>query len=174
MVLLSLLAYALRVFGYSCLQTHTVWALLALEPLHGITYALSWTAAVDKVKAEVPAARQTSGMLLLNSAMWCAGRTAGSLLGGSFLQHGRAFGHSGGRALYLVAACASAGLIAAHVVITLLLRAAGQQPLLASPPTAAAAAGLEPLVAGGVQGGGRGGRLRGRGHEIVIESDTTQ
>ena len=51
MVLLSLLAYALRVFGYSCLQTHTVWALLALEPLHGITYALSWTAAVDKVGA---------------------------------------------------------------------------------------------------------------------------
>ena len=51
MVLLSLLAYALRVFGYSCLQPHTVWALLALEPLHGITYALSWTAAVDKVGA---------------------------------------------------------------------------------------------------------------------------
>ena len=100
----------------------------------------------------MPAAWQTSGMLLLNSAMWCAGRTAGSLLGGSFLQHGRAFGHSGGRALYLVAACASAGLIAAHVVITLLLRAAGQQTLLASPPAAAAAAGLEPLVAGGSAG----------------------
>ena len=55
MILLSLLSYVVRTFGYSRLQPSTVWYLLALEPCHGITFAFAWTAAVDKVKAALPA-----------------------------------------------------------------------------------------------------------------------
>ena len=84
----ALAAYAVRVYGYTRLEAHTVWWVLALEPLHGITFALAWTAFVDKVKAEVPEAWHTSGQLALNTAMNCVGRVAGSLIGGFFILHG--------------------------------------------------------------------------------------
>ena len=50
MVLLALCAAAGRVAGYTRLTPGTVWWVLALEPLHGVTYGLAWTALVDKVR----------------------------------------------------------------------------------------------------------------------------
>lgn len=102
MILLALLSYTLRTYGYTLLQPATVWWLLALEPCHGITYALAWTAAVDKVKAEFPAEWQTTGMLLLNTLQWSVGRTTGALFGGFFMTHGSLYGYSGAVCLWLI------------------------------------------------------------------------
>ncbi|KAL1520570.1 hypothetical protein AB1Y20_022146 [Prymnesium parvum] len=145
MLLLALVSYSLRTFGYSRLQPSTVWYLLALEPLHGITYGLAWTAAVDKVKADFPPEWQTTGMLLLQTAMWSCGRTFGSLFGGFFMSHGAFLGWTGGRALYACAAVASATVIAAHVLTTAVLRLCGCRALIETPLPSLII--LEPLVA---------------------------
>lgn len=95
MLLLALASYSSRTLGYSRLQPSTVWYLLALEPFHGITFALAWTVAVDKVKADFPPEWQTTGMLLLNTFQKCIGGIIGSLFGGFFMKHGAFFGYSG-------------------------------------------------------------------------------
>lgn len=136
MVLGALAAYAVRVYGYTRLEAHTVWWVLALEPLHGITFALAWTAFVDKVKAEVPEAWHTSGQLALNTAMNCVGRVAGSLIGGFFILHGELFGLRGCKALYALGALATACVLTAHVATSGLLKACGRRALMTPPPAA--------------------------------------
>ena len=98
-----------------------------------------------QVKAEFPPEWQTSGMLLLSTAMSSIGRTAGSLFGGFFMAHGTFLGYTGGRALYAGAAVTSSALIAAHAVVTLALRASGRRGLVETPPPATCP--LEPLIA---------------------------
>ena len=50
MLLGALLAYALRVYGYTLLTRDTVTWLLALEAMHGLTVALAITACTDYMK----------------------------------------------------------------------------------------------------------------------------
>ena len=129
MLWLSVLSYALRVFGYTRLRASTVWYLLALEPFHGITYGLAWTAAVDKMKCEVPPEWQTTSQLLLSTCMWSFGRTAGSLFGGFFYASGSFLGLRRGQALYMLAGCGATAVLTLHAATTLLLRACGQRGL---------------------------------------------
>ena len=135
----------MRVYGYTRLTPDTVLGLLALEILHGFTYGLAWTAAVDRVRAEVPAEWQTTGQLLLNTVMWSVGTTTGSLFGGFYLQHGSFWGQSRGKALYLLAACGATALFGLHLLATLLLRACNCRGLLT--PTGESEPILEPLSA---------------------------
>ena len=136
MIWLAVLSYLLRVLGYTQLTPATVWYILALEPFHGITFALAWTAAVDKMKIECPDRWQTTGQLLLNTMMWSVGRTAGSLFGGYWYEHGTLFGHRHGRALYWAAFLGAAGLLALHSFLTALLRAGGMRGLHTVAPPA--------------------------------------
>ena len=133
MIWLSLASYVCRVIGYTRLTPQTVWYLLALEPFHGITYALAWTAAVDKMKVEWPVEWQTTGMLLLNTCMWSIGRTTGSLFGGFYYQHGSLLGETGGKALYLAAGFGGLAVLTLHAIVSLLLKACGLRALHTPP-----------------------------------------
>ena len=130
----ALLAYAVRVYGYTLLTPHTVWWVLALEVLHGITFGLAWTAAVDKVKAEFPEEWNTSGQMLLSTFQNLIGRMTGSLVGGFFFLHGSFLGRTGGRALYTLAAVLSGGVLAAHLLTSALLKLCGSRTLWTPPP----------------------------------------
>ena len=141
MVGLAVLAYAARVYGYTTLGASTVWWLLALEPLHGVTFSLAWVAAVDKVNAEFPDRWKTTGQLLLATCMWYIGRLLGALTGGAI------FSAYGGRALYRFAAAAAAAVLAAHLLASAALRLCGRRALLAPPPVEDEAALLRPLDA---------------------------
>ena len=133
-----------QVIGYTQLSPRTAWWLLALEPLHGITFGLAWVAAVDKIEAEVPREWRTSGQLLLNTCMWSVGRTAGAIFGGQFYHHGAIFGLRGGRALYAVAAFGAVAVLATHTAATCLLRGCGYRGLHTPPPPPTV---VEPLPA---------------------------
>jgi hypothetical protein len=146
MLWLALLAFTGRVFGYTRLQPDTVGYLLALEPLHGVTYGLAWTAAVDKMNAEMPPEWQTTGQLLLNTVMWSVGRTAGSLFGGFYLEHGTFFGLQRGRALYMLASCGGLALLVCHGAASAILRACGR-PGLQAPSRQAELDDTPPLLA---------------------------
>ena len=46
-------------------QMSTAWIVLLVEPLHGVTFALAWTAAIDFVKKPEVSGRTTRVMKLL-------------------------------------------------------------------------------------------------------------
>jgi len=137
MFVLALAAYAGRVYGYTRLTPATVWWLLALEVLHGVTFGLAWTAAVDYAKAAFPKRWQTTAQMLTGLCNARLGVILGALLGGFFMQHGAFLGETDGRALYLLASVAAAALLVAHAAATLGLRACGARGLLTPPPSAA-------------------------------------
>ncbi len=149
MVLVALLAHALRCYAYTLLTPSSVWWLLAIEPLHGVTFALMWVPAVDKIKLDWPPEWQSSGQLTMNTAQNCVGRVAGSVFAGYWIQHGHFAGERGGRSLYLVAAIASAAVFVLHASTSALLVLCGRPPLLAPAPSRAmiAASGTPPLRA---------------------------
>ena len=84
MFVLALAAYAGRVYGYTRLTPATVWWLLALEVLHGVTFGLAWTAAVDYAKAAFPKRWQTTAQMLTGLCNARLGVILGALLGGLF------------------------------------------------------------------------------------------
>lgn len=51
MMMIGMLAYIIRAFGYTVLTASTNYILLVLELLHGVTFALMWSAAVEYVKS---------------------------------------------------------------------------------------------------------------------------
>jgi MFS family permease len=136
MFMLALLAYAVRAYGYTRLRIESVWWVLALEVLHGITFGLGWTAAVDRVRAAVPNEWQSSGQMLLSTAWYCVGRSIGALFGGVVMQHGVLWGLHGGKLLYTLAALMSAAVLGLHLVCALLLHACGAAPPMAPLPLA--------------------------------------
>ena len=174
---LAVLSYCLRVLGYTQLTKGTVWYLLALEPFHGITFGLAWTAAVDKMKRECPDRWQTTGQLLLNTMMWSVGRTVGSLFGGFWYHHGSIFGHRNGRALYWVGFLGGAGLLMLHTLLTVLLRCCGSRGLHSAAPLPPPTPQLAPAETGGEDmGAGADGLLPLRIESVgegVIEDNST-
>ena len=139
MLLIALASHAVRCFGYTRLTRETVWWILALEPLHGITYALMWSAAVDRIKVAFPAAWLASGQLTMSTVQNCVGCAMGSLLGGYWMQHGELAGMRGGQSLYLLAAAASTAVLALHLSASSLLILCGHPPLMAIERPAVAA-----------------------------------
>ena len=54
MFLVALAAYVARAWGYTLLSRATVWLVLLLEVLHGVTFALMWSAATEFAKTRAP------------------------------------------------------------------------------------------------------------------------
>ena len=64
--IVACLAYVTRVLGYSLVpKNHMMW-ILCLEPLHGVTYALSQTSAVDFFAQYVPPGYEAQGQGIMN------------------------------------------------------------------------------------------------------------
>ena len=107
--LTAMVAYAARVYGYTLLTPATVHWVLALELLHGITFACMWIAAVEYVKVLSPPAWVATGQLLLSALKGCLGGGAGAVVGGW------AYTKYGGVWMYRVAALVMAAAVVMHV-----------------------------------------------------------
>ena len=82
----ALLAYAVRVWGYSLLTPNTVQYVLVLEILHGVTFGCMWIASVDFSAAVAPAEWWTTVQTVLSTTMGCIGGGFGPVVGGILMQ----------------------------------------------------------------------------------------
>eukprot|EP01062_Namystynia_karyoxenos_P044114 TRINITY_DN32370_c0_g1_i1.p1 TRINITY_DN32370_c0_g1~~TRINITY_DN32370_c0_g1_i1.p1 ORF type:complete len:468 (+),score=99.95 TRINITY_DN32370_c0_g1_i1:88-1404(+) len=76
----ALLCQSTRFVGYSLLSNP--WWVLTLEPLHGITFACFWSAAVNEVHAVAPEGTETAAQGLLSGIAFGLGPFIGTLVGG--------------------------------------------------------------------------------------------
>ena len=113
---IALAAYAIRANGYALLTPQTVWYVLFLESLHGLTFACMWIAAVDRAKTLVPPAWVATSQLLLNGLKDGVGGGGAALLGGWVMNK------YGGASLYRVTGCGVAGVLVIHVAVVVALR----------------------------------------------------
>ena len=84
--LLAMLAYSIRVFGYSFLSPQTVCFVYLLEVLHGLTFASMWIASIDFSAAIAPKEWSTSVQSILTLTNTCLGGGLGPILGGRFME----------------------------------------------------------------------------------------
>ena len=82
MMAIALLAFLIRMFGYTLLTTETVNYILLLECLHGITFGMMWTATVSIVANISPPDWKTTTMTLVQALTACLGPGIGTLVGG--------------------------------------------------------------------------------------------
>jgi hypothetical protein len=83
-------AFCLRLLAYSTLHLMpTVWLVLPVELLHGITFGISWSAGVNYCNAVAPKGLQSTIQSCFRAAYYGLGRGVGGLLGGAlFLWYG--------------------------------------------------------------------------------------
>lgn len=82
LLVVAMVAYSIRVFGYTLLSPETVHWVLLLEILHGITFATAWTATVD-FSAQFAPKEWSTVVQSLTSAFWsCFGGGLGPIIGG--------------------------------------------------------------------------------------------
>ena len=106
--LLALFAYATRVIGYTLLQKDTVYWVLPLEILHGITFASMWIASVDYSAALAPKEWSTTVQSILSTFLNCVGGGIGPILGGLVVKE------YGFLVLYRVSGCITAIVFFIH------------------------------------------------------------
>jgi MFS transporter, PPP family, 3-phenylpropionic acid transporter len=83
---IALLAYCTRVYGYTYLTVATVRYVLALEILHGVTFACMWIASIDFSAQIAPPEWSNTVQSILSAAFTCFGSIVGPLIGGYILQ----------------------------------------------------------------------------------------
>ena len=110
LMILSQLCYCTRVAGYTFLRHETRYWILALETLHGFTFATLWIAAVERARVLAPEGWGASLQTLLQTAYYSVGPGCGALLGG-WLWHVK-----NARFMYRVFATAVATLMVLRVV----------------------------------------------------------
>jgi MFS transporter, PPP family, 3-phenylpropionic acid transporter len=83
---IALFAYSTRVYGYTLLTPATVSYILALEILHGVTFACMWIASIDFSTQIAPPEWSTTVQSILSAAFTCFGSIVGPLIGGYIIQ----------------------------------------------------------------------------------------
>lgn len=111
--LISLLAHATRVFGYTLLQPSTVHWVLPLEILHGVTFASMWIASVDYSATVAPEEWSTTVQSILSTVMSSVGGGIGPILGGLVVKK------YGFVILYKGAGCITASVACIHFALWL-------------------------------------------------------
>lgn len=79
---IAILAYVVRVFGYTFLTERSAYWVLALESLHGVTFACMWISSIDFAAAAAPPEWSTTFQTILSACFACFGNVLGSILGG--------------------------------------------------------------------------------------------
>ena len=69
MMAIAMVAFLIRMFGYAILTKETLNYILLLELLHGLTFAMMWTATVSIVSKISPAGWKTATMTIVQ-ALW--------------------------------------------------------------------------------------------------------
>ena len=82
MFIFAMFFYVIRAFGYTFLTVDTVYFVLALEALHGFTFALMWAAAVEFSKTRSPKGWTTTIQAIVTTSWRCLGVGIGSGVGG--------------------------------------------------------------------------------------------
>ena len=82
MFIISMVAYVIRAFGYTLLTQETVWYVLFLEVLHGVTFALMWSAAVEFSKSKSPKGWEATVQSICVTSLRCLGMGVGCGVGG--------------------------------------------------------------------------------------------
>ena len=85
--LIAMSAYTIRVIGYTVLTPTTVYWILPLEILHGITFACMWIASIDFAARVAPPEWSTTFQSFLSMTMTCLGGGIGPILGGYIMQN---------------------------------------------------------------------------------------
>jgi MFS family permease len=109
----SMAAYVIRAFGYTLLTESTLYWILPLEVLHGITFACMWIAAIDFSAAVAPEQWSTTVQTFLSASFGCFGNVVGSVLGGWVLQHYSA------KIMYRCMGCVVFGTLVLHMIFWL-------------------------------------------------------
>jgi MFS family permease len=90
MFLLSMTCFVVRVFGYTLLTPSTKWWILALESMHGVTFATFWVVTTDVSKVLIDESKggfwSTTIPSVVQMLYNAVGATIGSVLGG-FAMH---------------------------------------------------------------------------------------
>ena len=84
-VSVALYAYTARLAGYAFITNP--WYILPLEPLHGVTFALSWTAVASFAAEIAPPGYGASTMGLVSAFFWGIGFSLGGIGGGVINQN---------------------------------------------------------------------------------------
>jgi len=120
MYLLAMACFFLRVVGYTWLTPSTKWFILALEVLHGITFASFWVVTTDISKCLIHQTRgafwRTAIPSLVQMLYSALGVSLGSVLGGWAMHR------YGSRTMYRVTAAIVAITWVAHVIGSILSR----------------------------------------------------
>lgn len=114
-LLIGMVCYALRCLGYSLLpEGNGAWFVLLIEPAHGITFGVFYSASITYVARAIAKEGSTATWQGVYSACFSLGKAAGSI-GGGYL-----YGAGGGAFLYRVAFLITLGatLLFAGVVFT--------------------------------------------------------
>jgi predicted MFS family arabinose efflux permease len=121
LVAVSMLCFVVRTYGYTLLTPSTVTWVLALEIMHGITFACFWISVMDVTKI---LSRQVHGWnttipVLTNTIFQCVGGGLGSILGGwTMNKYGSKYMYHGISTIMLVA-------LVLHVMGALVVRYCG-------------------------------------------------
>ena len=110
--LVSMVAYCIRVYGYCLITPDTRYWILALESLHGITFACLWVPAVERARSLAPEWGSTI-QSILDAVYRCLGCAVGSVVGGWTMQR------YGAVAMYRGMAYIVAALFVAHLAYVL-------------------------------------------------------
>jgi MFS family permease len=78
-----LLAFVVRLAAYSTMSLWpTLWLILAVEPLHGVTFGLAWATGTAFAKAEAPPGLEATMQSAFASCYFGLGTGLGGLIGG--------------------------------------------------------------------------------------------
>jgi len=119
MFLLSMICFVVRVYGYTLLTPSTKWWILALESMHGVTFAMFWIVTTDVSKVLIDKSKGFWSTLIpsiVQMLYTAIGATIGSVLGG-FAMH-----RFGSRLMYLFTAGFVFCLLLIHFVGSILVR----------------------------------------------------
>jgi predicted MFS family arabinose efflux permease len=120
MFLLSMTCFVVRVYGYTLLTPSTKWWILALESMHGVTFAMFWIVTTDVSKVLIDKSKggfwSTTIPSIVQMLYTAVGATIGSVLGG-FAMH-----QFGSRSMYLFTAEVVFCLLLVHLMGSILAR----------------------------------------------------
>mmetsp|Transcript_2749 Transcript_2749/g.4471 ORF Transcript_2749/g.4471 Transcript_2749/m.4471 type:complete len:339 (+) Transcript_2749:408-1424(+) len=116
--------YIVRVFGYTMLTPETKHWILALELLHGFTFAGFWIAAVEHTRALTPPGWSSTMQSLLTGTYQCFGQGIGAIAGGFVMKH------LGSAILYRSTATMVTALLMYKIVIALFVPSMSTTPTL--------------------------------------------
>lgn len=120
MFLLSMTCFVIRVYGYTLLTPSTRWWILALESMHGITFATFWIVTTDVSKVLIDESKEgfwsTTVPSLVQMLYNAVGATIGSVLGGIAMHR------FGSREMYRFTAGSVFCMLLVHLLGSILVR----------------------------------------------------